>query len=128
VPLNRFASELLADQNRIIGRYDSRYLGYVRDRLANHMEQDPSYEAVASAFASTFNDYVRGELKYESDLAYEVLASVGRWNWDQTNSYVDVAETLANALTRNPFLGFMCRVATMIWRRRCSLRATPSIT
>jgi carboxypeptidase C (cathepsin A) len=69
------------------------------------MEQDPSYEAVASAFASTFNDYVRGELKYESDLAYEVLASVGRWNWDQTNSYVDVAETLANALTRNPFLG-----------------------
>jgi carboxypeptidase C (cathepsin A) len=105
VPLHRFASELLADQNRIIGRYDSRYVGYVRDRLANHMEQDPSYEAVASVFASTFNDYVRGELKYESDLAYEVLASVGRWNWDQSNSYVDVAETLANALTRNPFLG-----------------------
>jgi carboxypeptidase C (cathepsin A) len=33
-----------------------------------------------------------------------VLASVGRWNWDQSNSYVDVGDTLANALTRNPFL------------------------
>jgi carboxypeptidase C (cathepsin A) len=104
VPLGRFASELLAGENRVIGRYDSRYVGYVRDRLANRTEQDPSYEAVASAFASTFNTYVRTELNYETDLTYEVLASVGRWNWDQSNSYVDVAETLANALTRNPFL------------------------
>ncbi len=104
VPLGRFASELLADDNRVIGRYDSRYLGYVRDRLANHMEQDPSYEAVASAFASTFNNYVRTELKYETDLTYEVLTSVGPWNWDQSNGYVDVAETLAGALSRNPFL------------------------
>ena len=104
VPLGRFASELMADENRVIGRYDSRYLGYIRDRLANHMEQDPSYEAVASAFASTFNNYVRTDLKYETDLTYEVLTSVGRWNWDQSNGYVDVAETLADAITRNPFL------------------------
>ena len=104
VTLGRFASELLSEQNRVVGRYDSRYVGYVRDRLANRMEQDPSYEAVASAFGSTFNNYVRTELKYETDLTYEVLASVGRWNWDQSNGYVDVAETLANAITRNPFL------------------------
>lgn len=104
VPLGRFASELLAEQDRVIGRYDSRYTGYIRDRLSNRMEQDPSYEAVASAFASTFNSYVRTELKYETDMTYEVLASVGRWNWDSSNGYVDVAETLANALTRNPFL------------------------
>ncbi len=104
VSLGRFASELLAGENRVIGRYDSRYKGYVRDRLANRMEQDPSFEAVASAFASTFNDYVRSELKYETDLAYEILASVGPWNWDQSNSYVNVGETLAGAMTRNPFL------------------------
>jgi carboxypeptidase C (cathepsin A) len=104
VSLGRFASELLADENRIVGRYDSRYKGYLRDRLAARMEQDPSYEAVASAFASTFNDYIRRELKYETDLSYEVLAAVGGWNWDQTNAYVDVAQTLASALTRNPFL------------------------
>jgi len=104
VALGRFASELLAEENRVVGRYDSRYKGYVRDRLAGRMEQDPSYEAVASAFASTFNHYVRTELKYETDLPYEVLAGVGDWNWDQSNGYVDVAQTLAGALTRNPFL------------------------
>ena len=74
----------------MVGRYDSRYTGYVRDRLANRTEQDPSYEAVASTFASTFNNYVRAELKYETDLNYEVLAAVGAWNWDQSNGYVDV--------------------------------------
>ncbi len=104
VPLGRFASELLSDENRVVGRYDSRYKGYVRDRLSSRMEQDPSYEAVASAFASTFNGYIRTELKYETDLPYEILTSVGPWNWDQSNSYVDVGETLASALTRNPFL------------------------
>ncbi len=104
VPLYRFASELLADEKRVIGRYDSRYKGYVRDRLLGRMEQDPSYEAVAGAFASTFNNYIRSELKYETDVPYEVLTSVQPWNWDTSNSYVDVAETLADALTRNPFL------------------------
>jgi len=104
VTMGRFAAELLANENRVIGRYDSRYKGYVRDRLANRMEQDPSYEAVASAFASTFNNYIRLELKFETDLPYEVLTSVQPWNWDTSNAYVDVADTLADALTRNPFL------------------------
>ncbi len=104
VSLGRFANQLLVEEDRVVGRYDSRYQGYVRDRLAGHMEQDPSYEAVASAFASTFNDYVRTELKYETDLPYEVLVPVRPWNWDQSNGYVDVAQTLADALTRNPFL------------------------
>lgn len=104
VPLSRFAAELLADEKKVIGRYDSRYKGYVRDRISEHMEQDPSFEAVASAFASTFNHYVRTELKYETDLTYEILTSVQPWNWDQANAYVNVGETLAGALTKNPFL------------------------
>ena len=104
VPLGRFASELLANENRVLGRYDGRYTGYVRDRVLGRAEQDPSYEQVASAFASAFNHYIRVELKYETDLPYELLTSVQPWNWDQSNGYVDVAETLAVALTRNPFL------------------------
>lgn len=104
VPIGRFACELLAAQRRVVGRYDSRYTGFVRDRLANSTEQDPSFEAVASAFASAFNHYVRTDLKFESDLPYEVLTSVGPWNWGEVNGYVNVAETLADAMTRNPFL------------------------
>ncbi|HXG49674.1 MAG TPA: peptidase S10 [Methylomirabilota bacterium] len=103
VPLHRFARELLADENRVVGRFDSRYTGAIRDRVNDSMEYDPSGEAIFSVFASTFNDYVRRELKYESDLAYEILAGLG-WNWGGNNQYLNVAETLADSLTRNPFL------------------------
>lgn len=105
IPLNRFARELLADENRVIGRYDGRYTGFVRDRTASSMEYDPSGEGVFSAFTSTFNDYIRRELFFESDMSYEILTgAVQPWNWGENNGYLNVAETLANSLTRNPFL------------------------
>jgi carboxypeptidase C (cathepsin A) len=104
VPLDRFAEELLRSENRVIGRYDARYKGYVRDRLSMRMEYDPSMEAVAGAFAATFNDYVRQELNYKTDLMYEILGNVSPWNWGQDMGFLDVADTLAESLTRNPFL------------------------
>lgn len=104
VGLGRFASELLRSDGLVLGRYDGRYTGFVRDHLAASMEYDPSFEAVAGVFGATFNDYVRSQLKYETDLNYELLARVGPWDWGEQNSYVNVAETLAESLTRNPFL------------------------
>jgi carboxypeptidase C (cathepsin A) len=103
VPLYRFARELLADEGRVIGRFDSRYTGMIRDRVNDSMEYDPSGEAIFSAYGSTFNDYVRRELNFESDLSYEILTGLG-WNWGESNGYLNVGETLANTLTRNPFL------------------------
>jgi carboxypeptidase C (cathepsin A) len=103
VSLSRFAAELLRAENRVIGRFDARYKGYVRDHLAEGTEYDPTLEAVASVFASTFNDYVRAELNYKSDLPYEILTGV-EWDWGGQNSYLNVAETLADSLTRNPYL------------------------
>jgi len=104
VSMGRFASELLRSENRVVGRFDSRYTGLVRDREANQAPYDPSFEAVVSAFASTFNHYVRAELGYESDQPYETLAGVGPWNWGASNTYLNVAESLADSLTKNPFL------------------------
>jgi carboxypeptidase C (cathepsin A) len=103
VSMSRFAAELLRAENRVIGRFDARYKGYVRDRLAGGMEYDPTLEAVASVFASTFNDYVRAELNYKSDLPYEILTGL-EWDWGEQNRYLNVAETLADSLTRNPYL------------------------
>jgi carboxypeptidase C (cathepsin A) len=103
VAMSRFAAELLRAENRVIGRYDARFKGYVRDRLAGGMEYDPTTEAVASVFASTFNNYVRAELNYKSDLPYEILSSLD-WDWGEQNRFLNVAETLADSLTRNPYL------------------------
>ncbi len=102
--LSRFCVELLRDKDLQIGRFDSRYTSYVRDRLTETSEADPSADAVFSAYTSTFNHYLRTELKYEEDKPYEILASVGPWNWDSNNKTLNVAETLAESMTRNPFL------------------------
>jgi carboxypeptidase C (cathepsin A) len=87
-----------------VGRFDSRYTSYLRDPLSQGAEADPSADAVFSVFASTFNDYVRSELKYEDDRPYEILGGVGKWNWGAENEFVDVTETLAATMTRNPYL------------------------
>jgi carboxypeptidase C (cathepsin A) len=102
--LSRFAVELLRDKNLQVGRFDSRYTGFVRDRLTEVSEGDPSADAIFSAYASTFNHYVRTELKYEEDQPYEILAMVGPWNWGADNEFVNVADTLAKSMTANPFL------------------------
>ncbi|HTI73089.1 MAG TPA: peptidase S10 [Candidatus Limnocylindria bacterium] len=105
VPLGRFAVELLRDRNEVVGRFDSRYSGKVRDRIANEMPYDPSGTAVFGPFTSTFNQYVRAELKFEQDTPYEILTGkVHPWKWGSENSYVNVAGTLAESLTENPFL------------------------
>ncbi|MDZ4286932.1 MAG: peptidase S10 [Prosthecobacter sp.] len=105
VSMSRFGAELLRDQNLNIGRFDSRFTSYVRDPLANSTERDPSADAVGSVFASTFNQYVRGELKYREDLPYQITSSIiGDWNWGEKNGFVNVANTLAEALTANPFM------------------------
>lgn len=104
---NRFVKELLRDQRRTIGRLDSRFLGYDRDAAGEHTEFDPSYAAILGSFAGTFNDYVRSDLNFESDLPYEVLAwsTVQPWDYsDFQGKYIEVVETLRRAMTNNPWL------------------------
>jgi carboxypeptidase C (cathepsin A) len=52
------------------------------------------------------NDYLRRELKFESDLPYEMIADVRPWNYANVaqNKYLDVAEDLRKAMSRNPYL------------------------
>ena len=104
VSLSRFNAELLRDKRLVIGRFDSRYTSTVRDPLSEGAERDPSADAIFSAYASTFNHYVRNDLKFEDDRSYNILASVGKWNWDAENEFADVSETLAESMTTNPYL------------------------
>jgi carboxypeptidase C (cathepsin A) len=102
----RFCKELLRDQHRTIGRLDGRYCGADRDAAGDRFERDPSYAAILGAYGSTFNDYVRRELGFESDLPYEVLTSLFEtWRWDDhQNRFVNVAESLRAAMHANPHL------------------------
>jgi carboxypeptidase C (cathepsin A) len=103
IPLGRFTKELMRDQRRTVGRLDSRFLGIDRDAAGEGFEYDPSYAAIYGPFSAMLNDYVRSELKFESDLPYEILTSrVRPWNYGSAqNRYVNVAETLRGAMSQN---------------------------
>jgi carboxypeptidase C (cathepsin A) len=106
INIHRFVKELLRDQRRTTGRLDSRLTGIDRDAVGEGYEYDPSYAAIQGPYTATLNDYVRAELAFESDLPYEILTDRVR-PWDYTkfqNQYVNVAETLREAMTKNPFL------------------------
>ena len=80
----RFRKELLRSEGRIIGRYDTRLEGTDVDSAGERPEYDPSYASVQGAFTATFNDYVRRDLKWESDLTYEALTDkVLPWSYER---------------------------------------------
>jgi carboxypeptidase C (cathepsin A) len=102
-PIERFTNDLLKDQNRSVGRYDSRFTGIRIHPGTDTEDFDPSDEAVNGPFTAAFNDYVRRELKFETDLPYETIAEVNPWNLAE-NKYLDVAANLKEAMSRNPYL------------------------
>lgn len=106
VEIFRFTKELLRSQRRTVGRLDTRFIGLDRDAAGESFEFDPSYAAIQGPYTATFNDYVRSELEFESDLPYEILTfRVHPWGYDKhQNQYVNVAETLRKAMTTNPHL------------------------
>jgi carboxypeptidase C (cathepsin A) len=106
IPARRFFFDLLKDRNRSIGRYDARFTGIRYEPGTEEIDFDPSYEAVLGPYSAMMNDYLRRELKFESDLPYEMIADVRPWNYASVaqNQYLDVAEDLKKAMSRNPYL------------------------
>jgi len=106
IEAHRFFAELLRKERLIIGRYDARRTGPNVDAAGDSPDYDPSFTSVLGPFTATLNDYVRRELKFESDLPYEVLTGkVQPWDFNSArNHYLDVAETLQEAMTHNPYL------------------------
>jgi carboxypeptidase C (cathepsin A) len=106
IEIFRFTKELLRHAKRTVGRIDSRFKGIDRDSAGEHFEFDPSMTNTTGPYTATLNDYVRGELKFESDLPYEIFSErVYPWSYAEfENEYVNVAEILRKAMTTNPHL------------------------
>jgi carboxypeptidase C (cathepsin A) len=105
-PDERFFADLLKKENRSIGRYDSRFTGIRYYPGTDRHDFDPSDLAVDGSFTAAFYDYVRRDLKYESDLPYERFAEVEPWLLAK-DRYLDVAENLRKIMSRNPYLKVM---------------------
>jgi carboxypeptidase C (cathepsin A) len=91
--VGRFNKELLRDSGLTVGRLDSRFTGYDYDEAGEGFEYDPSYDkTVYGPFAAVVNDYIKRELKFNSDLPYEILTGrVGYWPLSN-DRYLNVAE------------------------------------
>ena len=102
----QFCKELRRDEGLTVGRLDSRFTGIDADGTGGGMDFDPSMGNILGPYSSALNDYVRRELDFESDLPYEILTGkVHPWSYkSHQNEFVNVAETLREAMTKNPFL------------------------
>jgi carboxypeptidase C (cathepsin A) len=103
VQIQRFCRELLRDDRKTVGRLDSRFVGYDKDAAGETPEYDPASAAHSGSFAATINDYLRNELKFETELTYELLTSrVQPWDYGTAkNKYLNVAPLLRQAMTKN---------------------------
>ncbi|HEX9894346.1 MAG TPA: hypothetical protein VGA78_10505, partial [Gemmatimonadales bacterium] len=105
ISLNVFQKELLRDQGRTVGRLDSRFTGWDAVAGGDNPEFDPSMTAIRPPYTATFNDYVRRELGFKSDLEYYILGGgIGPWTYETDNAFADIGEQLRGAWARNPHM------------------------
>jgi len=105
VEAGRFRKELLRDQKQTVGRLDSRFVGMDRDAAGEEYEFDPSMAAIRPPYTAAFNDYVREELGYESDLHYWILGGgIGRWDFGDQGRFPDSSRARRDAMLRNTYM------------------------
>lgn len=101
VPNRFFWKELLRDKTgQTIGRLDSRYLGF--DKVETGTSPDYSAELTSwlHSFTPAINYYIKNDLKFDTDVKYNVFGKVG--NWDDTND--NTRDNLRQAMAQNPYL------------------------
>jgi len=112
VSLSRFRKELLRDQDRTVGRLDSRFLGIDRDEAGGEPQYDAADAAISAAYISAQNAYLFGTLGYETELHYRpnFYREIGP-AWDRGHVgpegrmlAANTAMDLAYAMRRNPHM------------------------
>lgn len=110
VPYYTFEKELMRDQDVVVGRYDARYALYGVNRLGDFPDYDPSDVGMNSAVVSTWNQYIREQLHYNTNEFYRPTSYgplLGA-RWDMHHNGDDppanVVPDLASAMSQNPHL------------------------
>jgi carboxypeptidase C (cathepsin A) len=108
INVRKFTHYLLIDQKLRIGRLDARYTGPDPNGLLDTPMYDPTGSATQPPFTSVFNNYIRTELGYKTDMPYYVRAQdVGfdKWDWGSAiQGFPDTASAMRQAIVKNPYL------------------------
>jgi carboxypeptidase C (cathepsin A) len=109
IDLAHFDTELLRDDGKIVGRLDARFTGTNESIPQQTPDYDPSEAAIRPPYTSTFGNYVKQELGYQTDLVYWVLGGgIGPWEFPVTGAgrqgFPDTSEMLRHAFALNPYM------------------------
>ena len=110
-----FTHYLLADEHLQVGRLDGRYAGPNPTPFFEHGFYDPAMAAVSPPTTAAFNDYVRGDLGYATDLPYYTSATQlwtqegsqfwQKWEWgNAAEGFPETSSSLRAAMQKNPHL------------------------
>ncbi|MCC9135696.1 S10 family peptidase [Pontibacter silvestris] len=103
VPTSFFWKELLRDQGYTVGRLDSRYLGIDRQEAGERPDYAPELTSWLHSFTPAINLYIKEELKYNTDIKYNMFGPVRPWD----NSNDNTGDNLRQAMAQNPNLYVM---------------------
>ncbi len=108
INVRKFTHYLLIDQKLRVGRLDGRYTGPDPSGLLDTPFYDPTGSATQPPFTSVFNNYVRTELGYKTDMPYYVRAQdIGfdKWDWGSAiQGFPDTASAMRQAIVKNRYL------------------------
>ena len=112
IDVAQFTHYLLLDQKLRVGRLDGRFTGPDPKGLMDTPFYDPTESALMPPFTAMFNNYVRNDLGYKTDMPYYVFAlNEGLWRqWDwgsAVKGYPDTATALREAMVKDPYLKVM---------------------
>ncbi len=121
---SRFRKELLRDRGKTAGRLDSRFLGTDEDAAGDRPEDDPSMSAIRPPYTATFNQYVRADLGFATEVPYHILGEgVGPWDYGPSGQgFADTSDALRLAFSKNP--GLKVLVASGYYDLATPYRAT----
>ena len=100
VPNNFFWKDLLRNEGKTIGRLDSRYLGIDRKEIGTRPDYSAELTSWLHSFTPAINHYIRKNLKFKTDIKYNMFGPVEPWNNDNDNT----REDLRRAMAENPYL------------------------
>lgn len=108
IDVAKFTHNLLLDQKLRVGRLDGRFTGPDPKGLLDTPFYDPSMSETLPPYTAVFNQYVRNELGYKSDMPYRVFAFDSeefKWEWGSAEKgFPDTATELREAMAKNPYL------------------------
>lgn len=106
IPTSLFWKELLRDQGYTVGRLDSRYLGLDRRDGGEKPDFNSELTSWLHSFTPAINYYYTNELKYKTDVKYNMFGPVHPWDRSNDNTGLN----LRQAMAANPFLHVMVQM------------------